>query len=118
MNNYDIYITIIFIVKIIFIILTGFYFYTKFRKPTDTKLLERIKFWKDRFEFMFISLMSSLLIYLFNPRTNHLASIDKETKFMLYLFGFVLLLTESWNIFIHDSPIVIYLKQRFLNIKS
>jgi len=113
MKNYDIYITLIFIVKVIFLFLAVYNLYTKSKNPKDTKLLERIKYWKSRFEFIFITLMSALLIYLFNPRTNNIGAIDSETKLLLYLFGFILILSESWNIFIHESPIFIYLKSNY-----
>ena len=104
MNKFDIYITLIFIVKIIFVILAVYRLYLKSKKSKDNKELEIIEFWKDRFEFMFITLMSALLIYLFYPRSNRINMIDGEAKLLLYLFGFVLLLTENWSSFIHEAP--------------
>jgi hypothetical protein len=103
MNNFDIYIILIFIVKIAFVILAVYRLYIKAKNPKDKKLLETVEFWKGRFEFMFITLMSILLIYLFYPRANRINMIDGETKLLLYLFGFVLLLTENWSSFIHES---------------
>lgn len=103
MNYFDMYVILIFIVKILFIILSVYRFYIKAKKPQDKKLLEKIEFWKFKFEFLFISLMSILLVYLFNPRANHMNMINGETKLLLYLFGFVLLLTENWSSFIHES---------------
>jgi hypothetical protein len=102
MKYFDMYITLIFIVKLGFIILAVYRLYTKAKNPKD-KQLEIIEKWKGRFEFMFITLMSILIIYLFNPRSNNLGMIDSETKILLYLFGFVLLLTENWSSFIHES---------------
>jgi uncharacterized membrane protein YiaA len=103
MNIFDMYIILIFIVKVAFIILAVYRLYIKGKKPQDKKLLETIEFWKHRIEFIFVTLMSILLIYLFNPRINRLNMIDNETKLLLYLFGFVLLLTENWSSFIHES---------------
>lgn len=103
MKYYDMYITLIFIVKIVFIILAVYRLYLKFKKPQDKKSLELIESWKGKFEFIFISLMSILLVYLFYPRANRISMIDNETKILLYLFGFVLLLTENWNSFIRES---------------
>jgi hypothetical protein len=102
MKKFDIYVRIIFIVKIIFIFLAIYRLYIKAKHPKD-KQLELVEKWKGRFEFMFISLMSILLIYIFNPRSSHIGLIDGETKLLLYLFGFVLLLTENWSVFIHES---------------
>ncbi len=104
MNYFDMYVTIIFIVKIAFIILAVYRLYIKAKKPQDKKLLTTIEFWKDRMEFIFITLMSIFLIYLFNPRANNINMINSESKLLLYLFGFVLLLTENWSSFIHESP--------------
>lgn len=104
MNKFDIYIITIFIVKIIFIFLALYRLYIKSKFPNNKKLLEDIEYWKHRVEFVFITLMSILLIYLFNPHTNNSIYIDGETKLLLYLFGFVLLFTENWSSFIHEAP--------------
>jgi cytochrome c oxidase assembly protein Cox11 len=104
MNYFDMYIILIFIVKLAFVSLAIYKLYIKTKKPENKKLLETLEFWKKRIEFIFVSLMSILLVYLFNPRTNHLNMIDGETKLLLYLFGFVLLLTENWSTFIYESP--------------
>ena len=103
MNYFDIYITLVFIVKIAFIILAVYRLYIKAKNPKD-KNLKTVESWKGRFEFMFITMMSILLIYLFYPRANRINMIDSETKILLYLFGFVLLLTENWSSFIHEAP--------------
>ncbi len=105
MKYFDIYILLIFIVKIAFIFLAIYRLYIKAKKPQDKKLLTTVEFWKERMEFIFITLMSILLVYLFNPRANNINMIDKEAKLLLYLFGFVLLLTENWSSFIHESPL-------------
>ena len=102
MNIFDMYIILIFIVKITFIILAVYRLYIKAKNPKDKKL-EKIEFWKKRVEFIFITLMSILLIYLFYPGANRINMIDSETKLLLYLFGFVLLLTENWSSFIHET---------------
>ena len=101
MTYFDRYLTFIFIVKIIFIILAIYGLYIKAYSPNNTKLLKIIKFWKGKSEFIFIFLMAILFIYLFNPRYNHLNLIDSELKLLLFLFGFTLLLTENWYNFIH-----------------
>jgi len=100
------YITLIFIVKIIFIVLAIYNLYLKKgvskTKENVSKQLE-VEFWKDRVEFIFVFLMSLLLIYLFNPRFNNTNMINKETKILLTLFGFILLITAKWNDFFTES---------------
>ena len=48
--------------------------------------------------------MAALLIYLFKPDSNREMLITHETKILLYLFGFILLITADWKVFIHESP--------------
>jgi hypothetical protein len=103
MNYFDLFIILIFFVKLVFIILAVYRLYIKTRKPQDKKLLKTVEFWRHRVEFLFITLMSILLIYLFNPRANNINMINGETKLLLFLFGFVILLTENWSSFIHES---------------
>jgi hypothetical protein len=41
-------------------------------------------------------MMAVLLIYLFNPRSQGV--IEKEERFLLFVFGIVILLTAEWNV--------------------
>jgi hypothetical protein len=105
MNKYDMYITFIFIIKIGFIIMAVLHVYLKAKGEEKSDLDKTILFWKERLEFIFIALMSILLIYIFNPRTDRSILIDKETKILLYLFGFILIITARWDLFIKESPL-------------
>jgi hypothetical protein len=109
MNYLQSYIILIIIIKVIFIILAISKIYVEKIKK-DEKTGKKIKFWKERIEFIFIILMSILLIYIFNPRTNNINLINKEIQLLLYLFGFILLITAKWNIFIKESIIFKYLQ--------
>jgi hypothetical protein len=111
MNSYDYYIYLIFSVKIIFILLTISYIYFKIKGNTD--LDKNILYWKERVEFIFVCLMSILLIYIFNPRLNKEFIINSETRLLLYLFGFILLITAQWDIFIEESKWFEYLQELF-----
>jgi len=66
-------------------------------KQKDAKLM----YWKERTEFIFIASMAVLLIYYFNPR--NMKPLTKETSLLFYLFGWVLLITAKWGIFIKDA---------------
>lgn len=100
------YITFIFIIKIGFFITAVTHIYLKAKGQDKSDLDKKILYWKERFEFIFIALMSILLIYLFNPRVDRSILIDNETKILLYLFGFILLITAKWDLFIKESPLV------------
>jgi hypothetical protein len=93
------------LVKIIFIILAISEQVIKRKKTNNKKMIQNLGFWKDRFEFIFKAMMSVLLIYLFNPRADNMKFINYETKLLLYLFGFILIITANWNIFFKESPI-------------
>ena len=103
MNAFDLYIILIFVVKFLFIILSFSHLYMKVKGKEKTELDAKVSFWKGRLEFIFIVLMSLLLIYLFNPRTSRLNKVTGETKLLLYLFGFVLLFTANWDTFITEA---------------
>lgn len=104
MNNYDMYVTFIFIVKIGFLIMSVLHVYLQFKGDKKSDLDKKILYWKERLEFIFIATMSILLIYLFNPRKDRSVLIDSETKLLLYLFGFVLIITAKWDVFFKESP--------------
>jgi uncharacterized BrkB/YihY/UPF0761 family membrane protein len=104
MKNYSIYITLVFIVKIIFIILAITRLYIKYKKPNEKDLFKKVDLWKSLAEFIFVLMMSFLLIYLFNPRNDRIHMIDNETKILLYLYGFVILILgiEKGSSFVKD----------------
>ena len=106
MNKYDMYVTAIFVIKIGFILMAITHVYLEMKGKEKTDLDKKILFWKERFEFIFTALMSVLLIYIFNPRYNNINLIDKETKILFYLFGFVLIITAKWRIFFKQSPLL------------
>jgi hypothetical protein len=99
MKLFDIGITTIIIVKVIFIILLITQFYFKYKQPNNTKLLNNLKLWRTQIEFIFIFFMSLLLIYLFNPRINRVYIIDYETRLLLFLFGIILIISADWEKF-------------------
>jgi len=94
MNHYNAYIQSIIAVKIIFVffVLVQIYFLVKGKK--DSEMDKKIKAWKTKVEFVFKILMSLLILFLFNPRTDRSILIDKETKILLFMFGIILILSE------------------------
>lgn len=111
MDKYVMYIYLIFAVKICFILMAASHAYMRLTGKSDSDLDKKLVYWKERFEFVFILLMSILLIYLFNPRKDRATMIDGETKILLYLFGFVLLITAKWGEFFHEAKWFKYIQQ-------
>jgi hypothetical protein len=103
MEYFHNYLKIILIFKIIFVLLAIYGLFLHYYSPTNKKLLNTVTFLRSRSEFILITLMSILFMYLFNPLNDHIDRIDSEIKFVLFLFGFTLLLTENWYDFIHTS---------------
>ena len=111
MDKYNIYVTFIFFIKIGFVIMGVTHIYLKSKGQEKSDLDEKILYWKERFEFIFIALMSGLLIYVFNPRVDRSILVDNETKILLYLFGFILLITAKWELFFKESPLIKKIQQ-------
>jgi len=103
MSYFHTYVYLIIFVKLLFVILAVSHMYMKANKKTDSDLDKTIVYWKERVEFVFEILMALLLIYLFNPRHDHRTLIDSHIKILLYLFGFILLITAKWSAFFIES---------------
>jgi hypothetical protein len=107
----DIFVLFIIFIKIVFILTSiGHVILTHMtRKGSDSGSNDKKKqekdiklmYWKERTEFIFIASMAILLIYYFNPR--NMKPLTKETSLLFYLFGWVLLITAKWGIFIKDA---------------
>ena len=104
MDYFSAFIYFIIAIKIGFILCAITHVYLKLKKKENSSLDKKVVYWKERFEFTFVFLMAFLLIYLFNPRTTPKnVIIEGETKLLLFLFGFVLLITANWDTFFHES---------------
>jgi len=105
MNKYNIYLTVIILVKVVFIILAISHIYLTVKGEANSETDKKIEYWKGKLEFIFIALMAILFIYLFNPRTGTSILINSETKVLLYLFGLFLLITAKWADFFKESKL-------------
>ena len=79
----------------------------------NQKMLERVEYLRSRCEFIVTFLMALLLIYIFNPLYPKIYLIDKETKYLFFIFGTILLLTANWSEFF-DTGNFFKLFQEFL----
>ena len=103
MNKFNLYIYLILIIKFIFMFLALSIFYLKYTGKEETEKFKKFKFWKERVEFVFIFLMSALLIYIFNPRIDRTKHLNYETRLLFYLFGFVIIITLDWENFLKEN---------------
>jgi hypothetical protein len=86
-----------------FLILAMAHVYLTIKGEEKSETDQKIEYWKERLEFIFVALMAILFIYLFSPRTGKSILIESETKILLYLFGLFLLITANWGEFFTES---------------
>ena len=118
MTAYNLLIILIIMIKVVFILLKLTAFYNRVMGNTDTLFGTNILFWADRVEFIYTFLMAILIISLFRNaiKDGQICIYDKETLFLMYVFGFILLFTADWNEFISESTIITNI-QNMLGIK-
>ena len=85
--------------------------YLKRTGKINSTQYKNIEFYKERVEFIFIFLMSTLLIMIFNPRMPRLDLLNKEAKMLIFLFGIVLIITAKWKVFVEQSQLFTDLQQ-------
>lgn len=105
MKLYDNFITTVILLKFSFICLEFFHIYNKINGTVGSDYDKIAVYYKERFEFIFKSVMAGLLIYIFNPFKNNSKSLDHETKILFYLYGFVLIITSNWDLFLKESKL-------------
>ena len=104
------YILFILVLKIIFLLLLITHLYLK-NKSKWNEVDEKILYWKERVEFLFITCMAMLMLYIFNPRSGNTILITNEIKIMLFAFALLILITENWEKFFNENKLIVNLKQ-------
>lgn len=91
-DPYVTFLFIIVIVKIIFIIATlGLLILSKI--DPSNKHIDKLTKIQDKTHKSFSLLVSILLIYIFNPYKSRESRLDLETKLLIYLYGWITILT-------------------------
>jgi hypothetical protein len=103
-TSLDYFIFFIILIKIVFIISAiGHLILSHSTSAKAEKIDPKLVYWKERTEFIFIVSMAVLLIYHFNPRLSK-KPIGEETALLFFLFGWILIFTAKWSLFIHEAP--------------
>ena len=105
MSYFSNYVILVILIKVVFVILAVSHLFLKIKGKADSETDKKIVYWKERVEFVFIFLMSLMLMYLFYPRSTKPIIIDFETKVLLFVFGIITLIGAKWDIFIKESPV-------------
>ncbi len=80
------------------------------------KYEDRILHWKHVTEFIFVICMSILLIYHFYPSNGTIQQpimVDKETRLLFLLYGFILIFSAKWTIFFDEKTLFIKFINKF-----
>ena len=131
---YNFFIFYIFSIKIMFVLCSSIEMYYQWknrklekREKKETKQTKETKeneeykkniqwinnldYWKKRFEFIYIMCMSFLLIYLFYPYRKALPFITNETRYLIFLFAFILITNANWGLFFKEPSLLIELQE-------
>ncbi len=88
----------IILIKIVFMLSAiGHIYFSHSTKPYAKKIDDKLVYFHEITEFIFIISMAILLIYYFNPRFPK-KQINEETSLLFFLFGWILVLTAKWSL--------------------
>jgi hypothetical protein len=99
----DFYVLFLIIIKCIFVLAALGHVVLSHTNTSFDKYDAKLLYWKERTEFIFIVSMSILLIYYFHPIMKS-DPMSGETKLLFFLFGWILLITAKWKLFITEAP--------------
>lgn len=112
-RNYDYLIIFIIFIKLVFLlffIIEKYYAYQLYKNPSSidkkyyTDNYNWATYWKERLELIFIILMAFVCIIVFYPFYSDTLFIDKETRLLLYIYGFIILITAKWDVIFNLPP--------------
>jgi hypothetical protein len=103
MNHYDYFILFVFLSKILFVVCGVWHFILVKKNKGENELSIKLAIWKEYFEFIFVVSMALLCLYLFNPLAEIRPAINKETRVLLFIFGWIILINCKWDLFFEQS---------------
>jgi hypothetical protein len=113
----------IFMIKVLFLIMTIMAKRTELVIKRDTKKgktadldeqrkkLEKEEYLRSRLELMFKFTMSIFLIIVFFPKRKSRVELTYEDNLLLTVFGFILLITADWSVLIPHNIIEEYMSK-------
>ena len=86
--------------KLAFITTTLLHKYVNYNKKSIFyKYDDKLVYISKITEFIFIAITCMLIIFLFHPRKNNMQYFTPEIKFIMYLFGWIVIITADWTDF-------------------
>ena len=98
MNYYNNFILCVFLSKILFVVCGVWHFILVRKNKGENELSLRLSTLKEYFEFIFLASMALLSMYLFNPLAEIRPAINRETRLLLFIFGFIVLINCKWEL--------------------
>ena len=95
---YTIYIAFIILVKIAFISISILLMYQRLTHKPHNEVSHQLHYWRDVTELIFIISMSIILIYSFYPRWSKPVELTSETKYLLFFYGIITIITADWDV--------------------
>lgn len=104
-SNLDYFIYFTFFIKVIFffLVIINLILETIGRSENLVKSIDR---WCKYLEFIFVALMSVLLIIYFNPVIQKPPEINHESRILLFTYGIIVLLNADWTVIFKESIIL------------
>jgi hypothetical protein len=110
-RTYDNYILFIIFIKILFIICAISTFLLKMKikmsKYNNNKTINiyiNLFVCKETLEFIFIICIAFICIIVFYPYYKDQVIIDRNTRLLLFIYGFIILITANWSILTKHLP--------------
>jgi hypothetical protein len=103
-SAWDSFVVFIIFVKICFVLFAALEVYYKVEKKEGTAWAEWALYWKERLEFVFIISMAIVCIVLFNPISKGTLVVDDHVRLLLFVYGFIILITSNWHTFFGELP--------------
>lgn len=104
-RTYDNYVLFIIFIKILFILFALVTFLMKIKikysNNNNNKIINMynsLSVCKETLELLFIVSTALICIIVFYPFYKETVIIDKPTRTLLFLYGFIILITAKWNI--------------------
>jgi len=96
--SYRYFLSFIALIHVVYIIVFAVDEYMIYTKSTNTKLKEKLEWWSDVLENMFLVFVSFILIFRFFPYGGYNVQLSKDEHMLLFILGFVTLMSIYKNV--------------------
>jgi len=110
-RNYDNFILFVIFIKVLFIISAIITFLLKMKikmsknnNNNTINIYNHLFVCKETLEFIFIICTGLICIIVFYPYYKDQVIIDRNTRLLLFIYGFIILITANWSILTNQLP--------------